>query len=450
MSVLENKLQPLKLKVISPVTSNVENVTQKSDLIAPIPKPRPTLNIIPQQNLTEIQNANRSFLMFDGTIKNIEDLKVGDELMGDDSKPSKILKIEQVTEETYIVEPVKGDKYVTSKSQMLSLYYSANPNISWETKEKMYRVEWLDRDTLKVKSKVFSLSKYKEENEELAKLSAKSEAEIFRSKIITVKNIDVSLSNYLKIGNKNKRLFKGYKTQIIYPDQEFEIDPYILGYWLGDGDSGGPGITTADEEVLEYFTQYFKKFHLVVKESGLYHYNITSGTDMGGYGRNSFLNFLKSWKLIGNKHIPLAFLQSSRQNRLRLLAGLLDSDGHLAKNGSNCYDFIQKRENLLDNVITLCRSLGFSCYKTECEKTCTNSKNGPVTGTYFRTCISGEGLEEIPVMLERKKATARQHIKNALVTGIELKSMGIFPNYKIFTDTPRFLMSDFTVRHTCL
>ena len=448
MNVLENKPHSLNSEGISQANLNAENATQKSDLAAPITKPKVRLSKIQKQNLAEIQNANRSFLLFDGTTKNIEDLKVGDELMGDDSKPSKILKIEEVTEETYIVEPVKGDKYVTSQSQMLSLIYSANPGIKWN--EETYQVRWLDSATLKVKTKGFPIKKYKEENENIRHSLAKNEAEIFKNNIVPVKNLNIPVTTYLKMGNDNKRLIKGYKTEVVYPDQEFEIDPYILGYWLGDGDSGGAGITTADKEIVDYFTEYFDKLNLILKQTALYHYYISSGTKTGGAGRNPFLNFLKESKLIGNKHIPLAFLRSSRQNRLKLLAGLLDSDGHLPKDGGNCYEFVQKRENLLDDVVTLCRSLGFSCYKVECQKTCTNSSNGPVTGTYFRIRISGEGLEEIPVLLERKKAKERRQIKNALVTGIELKSMGLFPNYKIFTDTPRFIMSDFTVRHSCL
>jgi hypothetical protein len=146
------------------------------------------------------------------------------------------------------------------------------------------------------------------------------------------------------------------------------------------------------------------------------------------------------------KNIPDIFMRNSRENRLKLLAGLLDTDGSLDK--ANCYDFIQKREELLDQVVFLCRSLGFSCYKVECEKTCTNAPNGPKTGTYYRCCISGEGLEQIPCLLERKKAKPRQQVKDVLVTGMKLKPIGTFTNYRLITSSPRYLMSDFTVRQS--
>ena len=112
----------------------------------------------------------------------------------------------------------------------------------------------------------------------------------------------------------------------------------------------------------------------------------------------------------------------------------------------NCYDFIQKREKLLDQFIYLCRSLGFSCYKNECLKRATNGKSKKFE-TYYRCCVYGKGLEEIPILLDRKKAEERKQVKRSLINGITLTKLGIQKNYKIITDKPRFLLSDFTVMH---
>lgn len=91
--------------------------------------------------------------------------------------------------------------------------------------------------------------------------------------------------------------------------------------------------------------------------------------------------------------------------------------------------------------------MGFSCYKKKCKKACTNAPGGPKTGDYFRCTISGKGLEEIPNLIPRKRATPRQQIKDALVTGITLKDVGVFKNYHIYTDQKQYLLADFTVRH---
>ena len=63
--------------------------------------------------------------------------------------------------------------------------------------------------------------------------------------------INIPLKEYIKrkkkIGNRNYYLFK---TGIEFETQKINIDPYILGYWLGDGNSKLMGITTMDYEKL--------------------------------------------------------------------------------------------------------------------------------------------------------------------------------------------------------
>jgi intein/homing endonuclease len=91
------------------------------------------------------------------------------------------------------------------------------------------------------------------------------------------------------------------------------------------------------------------------------------------------LNTLRNLDLLQNKHIPLIYKCNSRENRLKLLAGLIDSDGHLIKNGG--FEFTQKNERLMDDVIYLARSLGFSCDK-KIKNTSWTYKGEKKTGTY--------------------------------------------------------------------
>jgi len=162
-------------------------------------------------------------------------------------------------------------------------------------------------------------------------------------------------------------------------------------------------------------------------------------------GCNTFLEFLKQYNMLDNKHIPDIYKYNSRDVQLSILAGLIDSEGY---NHMNCYDICLVNETLLDDIIYISRSLGFSAYKKECKKVCTNGKNGRVEGTYYRTIIHGKGLDEIPVILERKRVEARQQIKNALVTGIHLEPLGEGDYYGFEIDgNHRFLLGDFTVTH---
>jgi hypothetical protein len=126
---------------------------------------------------------------------------------------------------------------------------------------------------------------------------------------------------------------------------------------------------------------------------------------------NRFMRFLKNNNLINNKHIPFNYKCNSRNIQLKVLAGLIDSDGY---HKNNCYEIIQKNTLLSEDIVYLCRSLGFACYVKKCKKTCYNTKNGPKEGEYNRISIYGSGLEDIPVLCKRKIFSKRKQIKNVL------------------------------------
>ncbi len=163
-------------------------------------------------------------------------------------------------------------------------------------------------------------------------------------------------------------------------------------------------------------------------------------------GSNTFLNYLRQYNLLNNKHIPHIYKYNSREKRLALLAGLLDTDGYLHR---NCFEIIQKRKVLAEDICYLARSLGFTVSFKKVSKTCTNSSKGRVVGTYYLSSICGEGLETIPTRLPRKQVDIRQQIKNARVTGFDLLPITTDRTYYGFEidGNRRFLLSDFTVTH---
>ena len=384
--------------------------------------------------------SNESFLIFDCTNKKLSELVVGDLLMGADSQPVEVLSIRIIEEPNYLVTPVKGDPYIVGESHTLAVNMSAASYIGKDGE--CYRANYLDNENVTFRSKRFNFSNF--DSKELAYAAA----EVFLKNLEIIKNISIAVKDYLSKNKTFKHQTKGYRVSLDFQDAELGICPYIIGSWLGDGISRDPNIASVDREIIDYYTEYFKPFGLVVKPTNKVgvNFGVTTEVNFGPKNSNFFRTYLRENNLKDNKHIPLKFLRNSREKRLKLLAGLLDTDGSL--DDGNSFDFIQKREHLLDQFVFLCRSLGFSCYKSECEKTCTNSSRGRVTGTYYRTCVSGEGLEQIPTLLKRKQAMPREQVKDALVTGITLKQIGTFQNYRITTDKKLFLMSDLTVRHT--
>jgi superfamily II DNA or RNA helicase len=336
-------------------------------------------------------------MMFDGSIKMVQDVQVGDKIMGDDSTPRNVLTLARGKEMMYKVIPNKGDSYTVNESHILSLRYSTAMN----------------KNTPKG----------------------------------TV--VDMSVLDYLNLPKSYHGRggpLVGYRVPIRFPKKDVDIDPYLLGYWLGDGSSNGTAISTQESSVLTYLQSHcFPQNHheLYLQYTGAqYDYRINS-MDKGN-GCNSLMNGLRKYNLIKNKHIPHDYKCNDRETQLALLAGIIDSDGSVH---DNCYDIIQKNETLLDDIIFLARSLGFAAYKKECKKTCIY-KGEKKEGTYYRTCIHGKGLEEVPVKCPRKKVKPRKQIKEALNTRIRLEQVGIDNYYGFEIDgNRRFVLGDFTVTH---
>lgn len=333
-------------------------------------------------------------LMYDGSVKLVQDVKVGDQLMGDDSTARNVLTLARGREKMYKVSSKKGDGYIVNQSHILSLKYSTTVN----------------KNTPKG----------------------------------TV--LDISVTDYLNLPksyHSRGGVLLGYRVPVVFTEKPVEIDPYLLGYWLGDGASKGTIITTQEASVIKYMVDCFKNKHttLYLKYTGAqYDYRINSTQK-----NNVLMDFLRNNNLINNKHIPHDYKCNSRKVQLELLAGLIDSDGYYHQ---NCYEIVQKNETLLDDIVYLARSLGFAAYKKEIQKTCTNAKNGPKKGTYYITNICGVGLEDIPVKCLRKKGHKRQLIRDCLNYRINLDPLEEDDYYGFEIDgNHRFVLGDFTVTH---
>lgn len=335
-------------------------------------------------------------LMFDGTIKMVQDVQFGDFLMGPDSKPRFVVGTTSGVDDLYQVTPVKGDPYVVNSQHVLSLR----------------RTNTVPNDP--------------------------RGGEI----------VNIPVLEYLAQNKTFKHIHKGWRTGVDFtPGPPLRIDPYFLGLWLGDGTATGPSVTTMDIEVIAEFYRYAMKFGLTVRidtkpNNRAITLHMVRVKNAGIPQENPVTGLLRSYNLTSNKHIPHDYLTASREDRLALLAGILDSDGHLSHNG---YDLTFKIEKLLEQTVFLARSLGLSAYKVQTEKTCTN--NG-VTGTYYRCNINGN-TKIIPCRVARQKARERGQIKNVLNTGIKVDYIGPGPFYGFQVAGPDhlYMLGDFTVTH---
>lgn len=144
-----------------------------------------------------------------------------------------------------------------------------------------------------------------------------------------------------------------------------------------------------------------------------------------------------------NKHIPQAYLSNSTRNRLALLAGLIDSDGHYLEQ-SNGYEITQKNRHLAEQIKFLCDSLGF--------RTSLISKKASIASIAYesevhRVRIYGD-IDRVPVRIERKKAKPYTNNRSWRMTGIQVEFDKVDDYYGFEIDGNRlFLLEDMTVTH---
>jgi len=335
-------------------------------------------------------------LMFDGTIKPVEQIVEGDKLMGPDSKPKTVLSTTAGREMLYEIVPTKGDSYVVNESHILSLKACSN------------------------------CLGYK-----------KNEI------------VNISVRDFIQETKTFQRRLMGWRTGVSLGKQEISLDPYFLGVWLGDGHSDGASITNGNKKITDWVRNYTEKnglkFKKVADAGKAVTYRLSAEKTVGKprKGKNPILTMLQELDLIQNKHIPYNYLVNTYAVRMQVLAGILDTDGGMS---SNCFDITLKSERLIDDICFLARSLGFAAYKKKSKRSCIY-KGKKITGIYWRTNISGD-TSKIPVRVKHKKCQTRKQIKDVLKTYIEPMQVGVGDYYGFELDGDGlFLLGDFTVTH---
>ncbi len=178
----------------------------------------------------------------------------------------------------------------------------------------------------------------------------------------TVKNTKELLETLKSSGEANHSIL--CTKPLNYSDKNLSLDPYLLGLWLGDGDGNGR-IESADPEI-------FNGYEYKIIKSSINHignFNSTPSKSCS-YRIKGLTARLRSLNLLVNNHnrqnniytkyIPDIYMKGSFNQRLALLQGLLDTDGHCDKNGN--IEFVQVSKNLAEQVYQLVLSLGIKAY----------------------------------------------------------------------------------------
>ena len=173
------------------------------------------------------------------------------------------------------------------------------------------------------------------------------------------------IRDYINSSHKT-RAHQGIRVcnPLILPFRALPVPPYVLGLWLGDGESTSGRFSSTKEDAKHYekrFAEYGLEWVLQRsrnKNNG--DFTTKSGMIRAKSGRflrgNGLSTALKEMGVIKNKHIPGTYLRASIAQRLDLLRGLMDSDGHVDKMGNAVFN--NNSDALCGAVMELVRTLG--------------------------------------------------------------------------------------------
>lgn len=437
-------------------------------------------------------SENTKIPLFNGETKLAKNIEIGDVVIGDDGNKRTVLNIFKGNGKMYEISQDRGESYKVNDEHILTLCMPEHKNIFWVPSNNSWRTIYWDKDTKNIKAKEVSalikikckecntmitikcLKKhYKRKHKNIKYVPYKlkdidinnnvyvSDArKLLEEFLLTIDDnniIDISIQDYFNVTDSFKRKLKGIRGQCVnWQHKHVELDPYILGLWLGDGNSSGYGFACNekdDPEIInclnvwgEQNDAYFKQV-----QSSKYGYSISSINNFRKIGNAPLKKILSMYNLINNKHIPKEYLINSKEIRLKLLAGIIDTDGYISpQDGTIEISQSTKHEKLINDIVYLSRSLGFYTYL---RKKITNYKyvqTGEFAEAYIIK-ISGD-TGQIPTLLPRKKSiSTSQYIMRNSTGTIKIKEINNENYVGISIDgNNRFLINDFTVTHNCL
>jgi len=341
-----------------------------------------------------------------GRIAYVEDVQLGDLLMGPDGTPRRVLVRHEGVADLYKVTPQRGDPFTVTGTHPLTL----------------------------------------------VRTPCKKRLRVFKN-CLDNSVLDVPVVDYIKWSKTQKHIHKLFKVPVDTfhrPQSTQPIPAYMMGVLLGDGSlgSGTPMVTTMDDEISQAVYALANDLGMKVNRREDSRGNRASYFSIVNPTRNARVpNKLKK-KLLdagipsftcSHKYIPEQYKYATRANRLAVLAGLIDTDGSAnIRDRCSTYEFSSVSKQLADDVVFVARSVGF--YAASTAKYVHGRK-------YYRVYISG-AIWDIPVRIPRKRITPYVRRTDVLRSAFTVTPVGAgaFVGFTVDKDH-RYLLPDFTVTH---
>ena len=332
-------------------------------------------------------------MLYDGTIRKVQHLRVGEYVMGGDGKErnaKKVVRLYRGQEQMYRIKYFDGTYYDVNESHILRLVASQT-----------------------------------------------------HGKQKTGEQKNVTVREYLGWSERRRRTNIGIKKRCVFREKRLKIDPYILGVWLGDGHSNNTVITNIDHETIDAWKNEAEKRGLRFRKFDKLGWKMAGKTGAA----NSLKSDLKRYDLIENKHIPFHYKTSTIKDKLELLAGIIDTDGTLDRRDKRTFTITIKLKTLADDIRFVAQTAGCHATVNEVWKMATNGRFKKKK-KYYSVVIT-RNVQKIPCRLPRKKAIKIPNPqRNNLHYGftVEPLSMGDYYGFEVGGDG-LYMLGDCTVTH---
>ena len=365
---------------------------------------------------------NTPIMMYDGSVKMSQNIVSGDILMGDDSTPRVVQSVSKGYGKMYRVHS-KFDK-------------NGHAEIDFTCNGDHILVLKNNSDRFK------PINKYNKNGTPNGEYTKHSDLNHLKED-----EVEISVNEWITLSNEQKRHLKIFRTGVEFTEKTHSLDPYFLGVWLGDGSSSCSDITNPEPEIQGYLKEYAVKMDDEIK---CYSYKrcptFRFSNTKNKWKESNIRNAISKLDLIDNKHIPSEYFIDSRKNRLRLLAGIIDTDGYAAK---DCYDITLMNETLAKDIYKLCRELGFrTIYRERYKNYKGMYKETDGWQKSYQVTFTGK-LSEIPLLVLRKrKEDSRKFSSLNNTWTFEIDELPEDEYYGLVIDgNHRFLLGDTTVTH---
>lgn len=348
--------------------------------------------------------------LYNGTWKRVDEVNIGDELIGSNGKPTKVLMTHPQKElkEIYEVTFLDGHTAECCEDHLWSYYYESH-------------------GTYKIRTE-------------------------------TTKQI---MLRGLKRANRGYRFSVPVVSEVEYSKKNYSIPPYIMGLILGDGSfrydntNKSFNFSSKTDELPKHIAEALN-FELIKNSSKNFSYSFYHKDTIHSHSKVWVEDILADYPELWNiksedKFIPELYLVGSAEQRWELLRGLLDTDGNISKDNSHI-TFSTISERLKTQVEQLARSLGM------CVSIHVDCREEYTTGKCYQLTLwcPTDKLNKL-FNLSYKVELVAKHLKNInkirkldRISITNIRPTGKYTEMTCFTvdaDNALFCMDNYTVTH---